>query len=251
MGDMKLTPAQLDSYLNDGFLVIENLIPMATLRRLSDRINAIQGEMASMSAGRNVTKFQMESDLDRELSRSPALRKLTGLAATEPAFYDAVSTPTVLDAVSQLTGGGREIMGHSDQVFMKPAFCGSAKPLHQDNSYFKIAPHSAGLTCWMAVDDATVENGCMHYIRGSHRLGMIKHKALSETHLTPDVNFALNEPEPVPIPAGSCIFHHLLVLHSSPANTSAKPRRAYAMHYANRSRAEVCNKSWQEMLVLR
>jgi ectoine hydroxylase-related dioxygenase (phytanoyl-CoA dioxygenase family) len=140
-------------------------------------------------------------------------------------------------------------MLYSDQVFLKPAHCGSPKPLHQDNSYFRVMPHTAGVTCWMAVDDATIENGCMGYIPGSHKLGLLPHKQIAAAHLTPEREDFGPEVR-VPVKAGSCIFHHLLVLHSSPANHSDKSRRAWALHYANRA-AESSSRKWEDMVEMR
>jgi ectoine hydroxylase-related dioxygenase (phytanoyl-CoA dioxygenase family) len=89
----------------------------------------------------------------------------------------------------------------------------------------------------------------MRYIPGSHKLGLLPHKALDKTHLTPEAE-GLGEEVPVPIPAGSAIFHHLLALHMSPPNASPKARRAWALHFCNRD-AESPVKSWDEMIQLR
>jgi ectoine hydroxylase-related dioxygenase (phytanoyl-CoA dioxygenase family) len=117
---------------------------------------------------------------------------------------------------------------------LKPAFHGSAKPLHQDNSYFRVTPMDGGVTCWLAVDDATIENGCMNYVAGSHKLGLIPHKDIPNTpHRVPADGIPIGPETPVPVPAGSAIFHHLLTLHSSKANNSPHARRAWALHYVN------------------
>jgi ectoine hydroxylase-related dioxygenase (phytanoyl-CoA dioxygenase family) len=58
---------------------------------------------------------------------------------------------------------------------MKPPTCGTAKPLHQDNYFFECTPHDSVLTAWIALDDATLENGCLHYIDGTHRGPLIPH----------------------------------------------------------------------------
>ncbi|MBA3708575.1 MAG: phytanoyl-CoA dioxygenase family protein [Planctomycetes bacterium] len=245
---MEPTREQIRSFNDDGYLVVEDLIDPAAVAALRARLDELQE--ASVAGADAPVKFQLEKG-GAATAVKPSLRKLDEPALTDPLFRSVAATPAILDIVTTLTGGGVHLMLYSDQVFMKPAFCGSEKPLHQDNSYFKVTPHTAGITCWIALDDATTENGCLHYIPGSHKLGLVKHREMAEKmHLTPDVDFPLPTEVAVPVRAGTCIFHHLLAMHSSKANRSALPRRAYAVHYANRS-AESCVRSWDDMLPLR
>jgi ectoine hydroxylase-related dioxygenase (phytanoyl-CoA dioxygenase family) len=254
---MGLTKAQSEFFAENGYLVVENLVSPENLARLRTQVDEVQNTIleaqASAKARQSGVAYIVEPGSNgggTATMAKPSLRKLAELAPNDEFFRSIASTPEILEIVRQLTGGGPKIMLYSDQVFLKPAFCGSEKPLHQDNSYFKVTPNSAGVTCWMALDDATVENGCMHYIPGTHKLGLINHKEIKNTpHLIPDVDFELGREVAVPIPAGACIFHHLLCLHSSKANTSAKSRRAWALHYANRS-ATSCVKEWEKMLPL-
>jgi phytanoyl-CoA hydroxylase len=231
---MTLTEAQRRSFAADGYLVVNGLIAPAVLARVRERMDEMQ-RAALAAKGTAGVKYQMETGGAVATIAKPALRKVDEPAKRDAVFRGVAETPAILDIVAELTGGPHVLL-YSDQVFMKPAFCGSEKPLHQDNSYFKVTPHSAGVTCWIAIDDATIENGCLHYIPGSHALGLVKHRSLGENspHLTPDVDHPLPAEVAVPVPAGSCIFHHLLAMHSSKANTSAHARRAYALHYANR-----------------
>jgi ectoine hydroxylase-related dioxygenase (phytanoyl-CoA dioxygenase family) len=253
---MGLTKAQSDFYAENGYLVVENLVSRENLARLRAQVDEVQNTIfeaqAAAKARQGGVGYIVEpgSGGGTATLAKPALRKLAELAPNDEFFRSIASSPAILDVVRELTGGGPKIMLYSDQVFLKPAFCGSEKPLHQDNSYFKVTPNNAGITCWMALDDATVENGCMHYMPGTHKLGMINHKEIKNTpHLTPDVDCELGKEVAVPIPSGACIFHHLLVLHSSKANHSSKSRRAWALHYANRS-ATSCVKEWEKMLPL-
>lgn len=260
---MGLTKTQSEFFAENGYLVVENLVSRENLARLRTQVDEVQNTILEAQAaakarhgtiggGSGGVAYIVEPGASGGTATmaKPSLRKLAELAPNDAFFRSIAASPAILEIVQHLTGGGPQIMLYSDQVFLKPAFCGSEKPLHQDNSYFKVTPNSAGVTCWMALDDATVENGCMHYIPGSHKLGLVKHKEIKNTpHLIPDVDFELDKEIAVPIPAGACIFHHLLCLHSSKANTSAHSRRAWALHYANRS-ATSCVKEWEKMLPL-
>jgi ectoine hydroxylase-related dioxygenase (phytanoyl-CoA dioxygenase family) len=247
---MPLTADQLRSFAADGFLVVHDLITPAVLAGVRARIDELR-ESAVAAKSTAGMKYQLETGGSVATAVKPALRKLDEPAKRDAVFRSIAETPAILDIVAELTGGPHVLL-YSDQVFMKPAFCGSEKPLHQDNSYFKVTPHSAGITCWIAIDDATTENGCLHYIPGSHRFGLVKHRSVDENsvHLTPEVDHPLPPEIAVPVPAGSCIFHHLLAMHSSKANASAHPRRAYALHYANRC-VETSVRPLADMITLR
>jgi ectoine hydroxylase-related dioxygenase (phytanoyl-CoA dioxygenase family) len=118
-----------------------------------------------------------------------------------------------------------------DHAFYKPAGKGEASNLvlHQDNRYWHLEPPACA-TIWVALDDATVENGCVHYVLGSHNRGRIDHERTDPDSVLVE---AVTDEEPVayPVPAGSALIHHAQILHGSPPNTTPLPRRAYCVVY--------------------
>ena len=90
----------------------------------------------------------------------------------------------------------------------------------------------AHLTCWIGLDDATKENGCMHYIPSSHRWGLLKKTGLAgdmdsvREVLTPGQIEDFERKCPVVLKQGEASFHHPLMMHGSYENRSAQPRRA-------------------------
>ena len=111
---------------------------------------------------------------------------------------------------------------------------GGPKPVHQDNFYFGPDDPDATLTVWIALDKATVHNGCLFYGDGSHRGPIYPHVS------PPDEPFNLQIPESclgdyamtaAAVPAGGISFHHGNTWHQSSGNTSTAPRRAAAFHY--------------------
>ena len=230
---MSLTAAQTQFYADNGYLVVENVVTPAQLAEMRRVIDEIQEGRVSAASKKFDVNFEPGAG-GAAVATKPVLRKLSGLAPNDEFFRSVASRAEVLDVVAELTGGAKEIFLYGDQAFLKPAFNGSEKPMHQDNSYFKVEPMHYGVTCWMAIDDATVENGCMNYVPGSHKLGLVPHREIKNTpHLTPDGSVKFGAEVAVPVPAGAAIFHHLLALHSSRANNSPKSRRAWAMHYVN------------------
>ena len=102
---------------------------------------------------------------------------------------------------------------------------------HQDYSYWTRTLPMAHLTCWIGLDDSTLENGCLYYVPGSHRWNLLPQTGLAGdmdeimTVLTPEQKAAFH-PIPIELKRGECSFHHPLMVHGSYANYSDRPRRA-------------------------
>lgn len=221
---MCLTNTQIAEYQERGYLVVEDVIPLGQLDDMCRCIDAI----ASAPDSEDAKRMGLELEPDAT-GLEPVPRKLNQLALIDPLFKQHAEMSELLTMVVQLIG--KPVRLHSDQAFLKPPHEGSAKPPHQDNAHFGIDPPECGVTTWTALDDATVENGCMQYIPGSHRLGNLPHGWIEgTTHLVPtDVELGL--PEHVPVRRGGVIFHHVLTFHMSAPNKSDTWRRAYACHY--------------------
>ena len=87
-------------------------------------------------------------------------------------FHDVLWNPAFVVAASQLLGGKPVRFWH-DQLFCKPAHHGGVVAWHQDYSYWTRTKPLQHLTCWVALDDSTKENGCLCYIPKSHTWGLL------------------------------------------------------------------------------
>jgi len=142
--------------------------------------------------------------------------------------------PRIRGVVSSLLGANPVLF--QDMALIKPPLIGSEKPWHQDDAYFTVTPLDAVCGVWIALDDAAVENGCMHVIPGGHRLGPLRHfhgevegagKDCQIVHGRLDASRAV----PVELPAGGGMFFHGLMPHETPPNRSPQRRRALQFHY--------------------
>jgi ectoine hydroxylase-related dioxygenase (phytanoyl-CoA dioxygenase family) len=120
-------------------------------------------------------------------------------------------------------------------VFSKPASDGMAIPWHQDGQYWPMRP-LATVTVWIAVDPATVENGCLRVIPRTHKGGLLPHESTDEAGLALNQGLtksAIDEESAVDIKleAGQISLHHAMVVHGSNANLSSKRRCGYAIRY--------------------
>lgn len=214
-------------YQRDGFLVTENLLP-------SDLIGALRDRITDIGAGR-VPDFP-QSDIEYEPTRdgrvSTTPRKINRCAESDSVFMAAVCRNEIRDIVELLIGPDIKLFG--SQCFMKPPG-GVQKPYHQDSAYFTIEPLSL-VTCWIALDDVTVDNGCMWVIPGSHTDGIYDHSQPWEVAgrvdmQIPDARIELSREVPITLTAGSCSFHHSVLLHRSGPNQTTSHRRGLAVHY--------------------
>lgn len=149
-------------------------------------------------------------------------------------FHDILWNPAFLMAASQLLGNQSVRFWH-DQLFCKPAHHGGVVAWHQDYSYWTCTTPIQHLTCWVGLDDATVENGCLYYIPGSHNWGL-----LDKPELAGDMEglrqYLLEEQKdkfkgiPIELKKGFGVFHHPLIVHGSYQNKSARSRRAFVLN---------------------
>ena len=146
-----------------------------------------------------------------------------------PGFHDLLWNPAFLVPAYQLLGA--PVRFWHDQLFCKPAKHGGVVAWHQDYSYWTRTQPMSHLTCWIALDDSTRDNGCLYYVPGSHRWDLLPVTGLTGdmdeimTVLSPEQKDAFR-PVPIELKRGQCSFHHPLMVHGSYENRSDRPRRA-------------------------
>jgi ectoine hydroxylase-related dioxygenase (phytanoyl-CoA dioxygenase family) len=130
-----------------------------------------------------------------------------------------------------LLGVDPETLRGWGHMIRKPARVGAPLPWHQDEAYWDPAFRYRALGCWLTLDPATPESGCLRFIPGSHRGGVRVHRHVGgDPAVHGLVTDEVDETRAVAVPvaAGGAIFHHCRMLHSSGPNTSPSVRRAWA-----------------------
>lgn len=150
-------------------------------------------------------------------------------------FHDVLWNPAFVVAASQLLGNKTVRFWH-DQLFCKPAHHGGVVAWHQDYSYWTCTKPMQHLTCWVALDDVTTENGCLYYVPRSHRWGLLDKPELAgdmdgiNAFLNPDQLKQFEKKIPIELKRGYATFHHPLMMHGSYENKSSRPRRAFVLN---------------------
>lgn len=247
-----LNSEQIAFYTDQGYLLVEDVIPVEDLRQLIAELNETVDENARKAqARRELSELFEDEPFERRLARivesvadpsdtsfaDTLFEGLHGKLKTEGMF--AVQThPAILDIVESLIGP--EILAHP-QFNIRPKLPNqdtSVVPWHQDLGYLQPdASETFMINFWIPLVDATVENGCMEVIAESHKVPLINHV----TGLGPGRNFkgivdeALPDGEQVqcPVPLGGVLLIQHKTIHRSGPNRSDHIRWSMDIRYSD------------------
>lgn len=219
----QLSQDQLEFYQENGYLAG---IPLLS----EEQVDFLRRELAELVNETHPGRpLFYEYNSNESSDPDKVLFHALGAWRVAPGFHDLLWNPRFLHPASQLLGG--PVRFWHDQIFCKPAHHGGVVAWHQDYSYWTRTQPMAHLSCWIGLDDSTVDNGCVHYVPGSHRWDL-----LPITGLASDMN-AIREvlseeqarefqPVAIELNKGEASFHHPLMVHGSFENRTANPRRA-------------------------
>jgi phytanoyl-CoA hydroxylase len=182
-------------------------------------------------------EWDAAAPLDEKLRR---VRKLYRFARTEPRLAQLAFHPRLMPILCRLMHAAPTL--HADQALLKPAHIGSEKPWHQDTAYFNVPPDTPVIGVWIALDEATPENGCMHIIPGSHRDGPAPHFRVRDWQLC-DAQIPVERDHVVPLRPGGMLVFHGLTWHGTPVNRSPLGRRALQYHYKPAETAQITSEA--------
>jgi phytanoyl-CoA hydroxylase len=230
--DVELTPEQVDFFQENGYLILPPLFTDEELDALRRRAEWIaSGDAPHIPAECRQVEPGVAQGEQKAESYVLSLRKLSHLAWHDEGMLAHARDPRITERVAALLGPDLKL--YQDQLFMKPPRVGSRQRYHQDQPLgFSIDPPDRMVTCWLALDDSTLENGCLRVLPGTHRHGVLPPETIQEYERRA---LAGDLPEEVPLTmkAGQCSLHHGHLLHSSLPNLSSQRRRGYATHYVS------------------
>lgn len=224
----RLSQEQVDFYHDQGYL--------AGVRILDDRqIELLRTELAEFfqpdHAGR---ELWYEYHTNESASPDTVLFHALGAWRLRPGFHDVLWHPAFTMAAQQLLGGA--VRFWHDQLFCKPAHHGGVVAWHQDYSYWTRTQPMQHLTCWIGLDDSTIDNGCLHYVPRSHLWELLPITGLAGNmtairEVLSDAQWEqFQRPVAIELQAGECSFHHPLMVHGSYENHTDRPRRAVVLN---------------------
>lgn len=176
-----------------------------------------------------------------EKGKPETLKQIQQLFAHHEYFNNLMFGSKVEQLAELLLQG--PVVGKNMQYFNKPPKIGKATPPHQDGYYFMLKPCEA-LTMWLALDEVDEENGCVRYVRGSHKRGMRPHgrtQTLGFSQGVTDYGMPEDLADEVAFPArpGDLLVHNAMTIHRADGNSSlARTRQALGFIFYS-ERAEV------------
>lgn len=224
----RISEDQVQFYKENGYL--------AGVRILNDnQIEALRDELANLAKpDHEGREFWYEYNSNESADSSKVLFHALGAWRIKAGFHDILWAPAFTMAASQLLGGS--VRFWHDQLFCKPAMHGGVVAWHQDYSYWTRTKPMQHLTCWIGLDDATTENGCLHYIPKSHEWELLPITGLAgdmnaiQEILSEDQWKQFQNPVAIELKQGECAFHHPLMVHGSFENKIERPRRAVVIN---------------------
>lgn len=225
---MRFTTQQRELWLEQGYLIGE---PFLT----GDELQAIGAAfLDTIERLRSDNRLENVKSDEGDDAVAQVFQIRTAHLA-HPLFEGLVRNERLLDAVESLIGHNIRLVHF--QGLYKPAYTGGNVDWHQDDYYFGVAKKNAVVSCWLALDDATVENGCMWVVPGAHQQ-LYEHRKNWDPRDKKGFFFSISDPSvfearavPVELKRGQCLFHHGLMPHRSLDNRSPRMRRAFAMHF--------------------
>ena len=213
-----LTDAQARRYDEDGFFVLEHALTEA-------EVAAVTAEIDPMEA-RQEEELRQFKDGTFFIARTDEITFTTHLVTRSDQLRRFTMSPLFTDLCADLIGP--DVRLYWDQAVYKKPGTVAPFPWHQDNGYAFVVPQQY-LTCWIALTDATLENGCPWVVPGLHRRGTLAHEYS-------DIGFVcLTDPPaavPVPVERGSVVVFSSLTPHSTGSNLTGDVRKAYIVQFA-------------------
>ena len=214
-----ITEQQKKQFAEDGYFLLENVFTREEMDRLAAQIEGYQKRHEERLAAQGGTEG---------ISRAGEITFTDHLAENDPELAAFVTRSEFVAIATQLLGPDVDLYWNQS-VFKQPE--GKREfPWHQDDGYTPVTP-SPYLTLWLALNDATPENGCISVLPGSQKRGLVP-------HYPSDIGLVCHDADdpdqgvPVPVRAGSLAVFQSLTMHKSGANVSKGPRKAYIVQYS-------------------
>lgn len=229
----ELTPEQIRQYQHDGFLAVPGFLNEPELTEWRDAVqHAVDDRLQKMNGWTN----QKPDDMSQYYAK--VFTQCVRLADTSDAIARLMYDKSIAKMAATLAGIDGIRVWH-DQALFKPPY-GNPTGWHLDNPYWSFTSTDA-ISIWIALDDATLENGCMWYVPGTHKLA--RFNEVTGRYENAGINFNIGElfktypewtkipPVPVPAKAGTAVFHNGLTAHGAGANMTNGSRRAMTCAY--------------------
>lgn len=223
-----LSPEQIAFFHENGYLAIDAI----TTQEEVEFIRAIYDRLFDTRAGREEGNQFDLAGTDEE-GKVAALPQILNPVKYAPELRDTLVHANALSMARQLLG--EEASGGGAHAILKPARYGAPTPWHQDEAYWNPDLDYYSISVWVPLQPATLENGCMQFVPGTHRWEVQPHHCINNDPRIHglEIDQTPNEDQIAicPLPPGGATFHLSRTLHYTAPNLSDTPRRAYILGF--------------------
>ena len=219
-----VTQEQKDFYNANGYVVIDDIITAVEVEQYRNIYDDFLSGMIDVGANR--------SDLGMNLGDNKNVENITQIMWPSEFIDGLVNMPYHSRALAI----SKELMGDDaemdfDMLINKAPGTNTITPWHQDEAYWVNVPDKRAASCWLALDPATIDNGCMWFVPGSHLLPVRAHRFAAGKGGALICDASEEEGVAVELKPGSCTFHHGRTLHYSRGNSTGLQRRAFIVNF--------------------
>ncbi|XP_067144443.1 phytanoyl-CoA dioxygenase domain-containing protein 1-like [Centruroides vittatus] len=266
-----VNPEDVKKYYDEGFLVIPNFLTLQEVDLLKSECTKViekmnpsdtsvihvgsyeRGDEYYMESASKIHFFFEADSVDDEgeliIPKEDAVEKVAhALHLCNDVFKKFTFSRKVKDLLKKL-GFVDPVVTQSMYIFKHPRIGAEVIP-HQDATFLHTVPDSNLVGLWFPIEDATLQNGCLHFVPGSHKGEVYKRYVRNfdgtnsmKTVLTPP-NYTDEDWVPAIAPKGSCVLIHGKVFHKSEKNLSTKPRPAYTFHIVENYNTVYSKENW-------
>jgi ectoine hydroxylase-related dioxygenase (phytanoyl-CoA dioxygenase family) len=214
-----LTEEERSRFARDGYLVVDSVLADRERITLTGELDRLEAKVDEFLAGQEDGRFDIAEHGAITFSLHAVLRSESARATARH--------PVLLGLCRDLLGA--DVNLYWDQAVYKKTEKPRPFPWHQDTGYTFVEPQSY-LTCWLALTEATEDNGCPWVVPGVHLGGTLRHRWVDPLGWQ-----CLERPAgavAAPVPAGGAVVFSSLTPHSTGPNQTAEVRKAYILQYA-------------------
>lgn len=230
MSDQLISKDLINFFEENGYVLVKGLL---SNREVKDYIQLYEDFLNNTI---DVTEYR--SDLGGHATKDETANKelITQIMVPSRIVPELLNKPLhrkSLKIAQELLG--EDMALDFDMLIDKAPQTNTPTPWHQDRAYWISMPDTRATSCWVALDKATIDNGCMWYVPGSHKLPVREHEPAGKGGGALQCQADESEGIAVEIEPGDCIFHHGGTLHYSRGNSTALRRRAFITNFRPQS----------------
>lgn len=223
----RLNERQVSSYRENGFVVIDDFLDPEELTHWQHTVTSAVARRNGIKIPGKSIKTGQDDGINEDADYfGNVFDQLINLWQTDEALKELILDERIGRMAATLAGTDCVRVWHDQALIKKP--WANPTAWHLDTPYWSF-DHPEALSIWIALDDATLENGCLFFIPGSH-----KETTYTDPGITKNMNavfaqypgLAKRRSVAAPMKAGSCSFHNGLCIHGAHANMTPGYRRA-------------------------